>query len=46
MLLSRTLIKQKGSSSNIEKPFLVSYRFLQDLPKKVASRSSGEIALL
>jgi hypothetical protein len=28
MLISRTLIKKKGSSNNIENPFLVSYRFL------------------
>ena len=46
MLLSRTLIKKKGSSNNIENPFLVSYRFLQDVPQKIASRSSGVIALL
>jgi len=34
MLLSRTLIKKKGSSNNIENPFLVSYRFLEDVPQK------------
>jgi len=28
MLLTRTIIKKKGSSNNIENPFLVSYRFL------------------
>ena len=34
MLPSRTLIKKKGSSSNIENLFLVSYRFLQNVPQK------------
>jgi hypothetical protein len=33
MLLSRTLIKKKGSSNNTENPFLVSYRFLYDVPQ-------------
>ena len=34
MLLSRTLIKKKRSSDNIENPFLVSYKFLEDVPQK------------
>jgi len=34
MLLSRTLIKKSDSSSSIENPFLVSYRFLYYVPKK------------
>jgi hypothetical protein len=34
MLLSRTQTKKKGSSNNIENPFLVSYRFLLDVPQK------------
>jgi len=35
MLLSRTLIKKNGSSNNIESSFLISYRFLQHVPKKL-----------
>ena len=35
MLLSRTLTKKKGSSNNIENPFLVSYRFLYDETQKI-----------
>jgi len=46
MLLSMTLIKKKGSCNSIEKPFLVSYRFLYHEPKEIASRSSGEISHL
>ena len=34
MPLSRTLTKEKGSSNNVENPFLVSYKFLQDVPQK------------
>jgi len=34
MLMSKTLVKKKGSSNSIENPFLVSYRFLQQVPKK------------
>jgi len=37
MLISSTLIKQKGSSSSIENSFLVSYRFLQHMPKNCKS---------
>jgi len=32
MLLSRTLIKKKGSPNNIENTFLVSYRILYHVP--------------
>jgi hypothetical protein len=35
MLLSRTLIKKKGSSNYIQNPFLVYYRFLYHVPKKL-----------
>ena len=46
MLLSRTVTKKKGSSNNIENPFLVCYRFLQDVPQKNYKCSSGVITLL
>ena len=39
MLLPRTLTKKKGNSNNIENPFLVSYRFLQDVPQKKNCKS-------
>ena len=34
MLVSKTPTKKKDSPNNIENPFLVSYRFLQDVPQK------------
>ena len=45
MLLSSTLTKKKGSANNIENPFLVSSRILQDVAQKIASHSSGVITL-
>jgi hypothetical protein len=35
MILPRTIIKKKCSSSIIENTFLVSYRFFKHLPKKL-----------
>ena len=39
-------VKKKGSSNNIENPFLVSCRSFSTYLKKIASCSSGVIALL
>jgi hypothetical protein len=41
MLISRTLIKKKGSSNNIDNPFLSPTDFYKTYLKKIASRSSG-----